>query len=244
LATDNRRLLVATVASIAVVVFWQMLFAPKKGAVPPRDAAAVTAPAAKPAETGAAAGGSVAPVAPAAALANAPEELVTLEGKDFVVVVSSHGGTLASVTLKGDKFVEEKNGKTQPIDLARSAEQVRPLALVATKENGGTGDLWTDPAAVAPMRIVSKSSSSVVLEGVTGGLTVRKTYRLTGKPQEVALDLEVDGASGKGGASLLMAGQLSADVKTGGLTSAPSLEMFRLVCRGGEKTERYDVNDD
>jgi YidC/Oxa1 family membrane protein insertase len=242
-ATDNRRLLVATVASIAVVVFWQMLFPPKKAPPPQKSPqGAVTQAEAKgeaPPPGGAASGATL----PAMAI-DAPEERITLDGKEFVAVVSSHGGTLASLTLKGQKFVEEKKGKVEPVDLVRSKDLVGLFALVASKENGGAGDPWNDVAGRAPMRVVSKDASSVVLEGKAGGLSIRKTFRLTGKPHEIALDLEVDGATGQGGAALLMGGRLPEDVKTGGLTSAPSMDMFKLVCRGGEKTARYDVTSD
>ncbi len=177
--------------------------------------------------------------------ADAPEEQVTLQGKEFDVVISSHGGRLAALTLKGEKFVEDKNGKTVSIDLIRTPKEIsRALAVVSTPENGGTGDFWTDGAALAPMRVVSKDASSVTLEGRAGALTIRKTYRLTNKPYEIALDLEVEGASGKGGAALLFGGQLPEGAKTGGLTSAPSMDMFKPVCRSGDKTERFDVTGD
>jgi YidC/Oxa1 family membrane protein insertase len=242
--TDNRRLLVATVASISVVIFWQMLFTPKKGepgakpkAVPTESAGAPTVPEPVPAAGAAAPAVLVAP--------DAPEERVTLQGKEFDAVISSHGGLLASLTLKGEKFVEDKKGKTVAIDLIRAPKEIsRALAVVPTPENGGNGDVWTDSAALAPMRVVSKDASSVSLEGRAGALTIRKTYRLTGKPHEIALDLELDGASGKGGAALLFGGQLPEGAKTGGLTSAPSMDSFKPVCRGGDKTERYDVTGD
>jgi YidC/Oxa1 family membrane protein insertase len=240
MGSDNRRLLSATVVSIAVVIFWQLLFAPKKGAQPTKTPAAAV----EVLEKSAKAVGAVVPPPTAlpAVAENAPEERVVLEGQDFRAVVSSYGGTLASVTLKGEKFVEEKNGKTVPIDLVRSLEEiVRPLALVASTENGGSGDGWTDPAGRAPMRIVAQSPTSVTLEGRAGALSVRKTYRLTGKRHEIGLDVELDGGTGHGGAALLVAGQMPENVKTGGLTSAPSLDMFRPVCRGGEKTVRFDV---
>ena len=253
MGSDNRRLLVATVVSIAVVIGWQMLFPAPKEAKKAQPAVAAaeksSGDAAKPEAPGAAAPSAAG--TPAAAVAvDAPEELVQLDGADFVATVSSHGGVLASVILKGSKFVEERDGKTVPIDLVRwpkgaaAADKVQPLALVATPENGGAGIGWSDAAARAPMRVVSKDAKSVTLEGRSGGLTVRKTYRVTGKPHELALDLEIDGASGKGGATLLLAGQLPPDVKTGGLTSAPSLDMFRPVCRGADKTERFDVTGD
>ena len=137
MGTDTRRLLVATVASIAVVIFWQMLFAPKKGQ-PGAKAQAVAEQSTKGASTPAA--GATAPAAaPLPVAADAPEERITLEGKDFAAVISSHGGVLASLTLKGDKFVEDKAGKTVPIDLVRSAlDTSRALAIVPTPENGGS----------------------------------------------------------------------------------------------------------
>jgi YidC/Oxa1 family membrane protein insertase len=246
LGSDNRRLLVATVASIAIVVFWQLLFPPPK-AVPSKGPEAAVALKGSTHDSGATADASkAAPIpAPAPVAVDAAEELVVLEGNGFTATVSSHGGTLASVALKGKKFVEDRAGKTQPIDLVRAPKEiVRPLALVPTKESGGTGDPWSDPAAAAPMRVVEKSAKSVTLEGQAGSLVVRKTFRVTEKAQELALDLELTGGDGKGAASLLLAGQLPGDVKTGGLTSAPSLDMFRLVCRAGEKTERLDVTGD
>jgi len=248
--SDNRRLLVATVVSIAVVIGWQMMFPQKKETKGGKASESAVAQKAEPGKASAPeGGGQVAAEAPAVPV-NAPEQLVRLEGEDFVAEVSSYGGVLASVTLKGKKFVEERDGKTVPIDLVRwpkgvsEAEMVRPLAVVATPENGGTGNDWADPATHAPMRVVSSDAKSVVLEGRAGSLTVRKTYRITGKPHELALDVQVDGASGQGGVSLLVGGELPADVKTGGLTSAPSLDMFRPICRGGDKTERFDVKGD
>jgi YidC/Oxa1 family membrane protein insertase len=244
-APDNRRLLVATVVSIVVVLFWQLTLAPKKEPAAPTAAVAATSPASTQGGSASPAGSAGATGTAAPVAVNTPEELVKLEGSDFVAVFSSHGGTLASMTLKGEKFVEDRDGKTQPIDLVRpSIGLVRPLAVIASKENGGTGDPWADGAAVTPMRVVAKDATSVTFEGRVGALSVRRTYRLTGKPAEIAFDLEFDGASGKGGASILFAGRLPEDVKTGGLTSAPSLDMFRFVCRGGEKTERHDVNSD
>lgn len=246
MSSDNRRLLVATVASIAVVIFWQMLFPAKKELPQVKGVAPAAEPAASSSAAAAPAGAGAPPRAqPGAVAADAPEDRVTLDGKEFKVVVSSHGGGIASIELKGEKFVEERDGKTVPIDLVRSPKEiVRPFALVATPENGGTGDPWTDPAAFAPMRVVSKEATGVVLEGVAGALSVRKSYRLTGKPYEIQVDVELDGGSGRGGATLLFAGQLPEGAKTGGLTSAPSLDMFRPFCRGGEKTARFDVTDE
>ncbi|HSM91308.1 MAG TPA: membrane protein insertase YidC [Anaeromyxobacteraceae bacterium] len=242
MSSDNRRLLVATVASIAVVIFWQLVVAPKKGALGVKPQAAAEQAKKEP---GAAAAPSPSVSAPVAVAPDAPEEKVTLDGKDFTAVVSSHGGVLSSLTLKGEKFVEDKGGKTIPINLVRSATDIsRAYAVLATPENGGTGQYATDPAALSPMRVVSKDASSVVLEGRVGTLSIRKTFRLTGKAHEIALEVEVEGGSGKGGAAIVLGGQLPEGTKTGGLTSAPSMDMFRPVCRGGDKTERYDVTGD
>lgn len=245
MASDNRRLLVATVASIAVLIFWQLLFPTKKAPQPTPAASAAVTEKAPPSGSAASERPLAGAEAPLAVASDAPEEQVTLEGEGFDAVVSSHGGVLASLVLKGPKFVEDRFGKTVAIDLVRSPKEiVRPFALVATPENGGAGDPWADPATSAPMRVVSRGAASVVLEGQVGGLSVKKAYRLTGKPYELQVDVEFDGASGKGGASLLFGGQLPEGTKGGGLTTAPSMDMFRPVCRGGDKTERFDVTGD
>ncbi|HYG68717.1 MAG TPA: membrane protein insertase YidC, partial [Anaeromyxobacteraceae bacterium] len=122
--------------------------------------------------------------------------------------------------------------------------QPYPLALAPSPELGGTADVPTNPAARAPMRIAARDERSVTFEGKVGAVDVRKTYRLTGKPFELALEVEVAGAPAKGSIALLYSGFMPPDTKGGGLLSGPALEFTRPVCRAAEETERFDPKSD
>ncbi len=239
-APENRRILIATVASVAILMIWQVLFpAPKPPAVKaPAPVAQQAAPA------GQAAPGVPSP-APLAAVEQAPEELVTLAGDGFSVVLTSHGGAIAHLELKNPKFQREQDGKTVAIDLIHLAKGLpSPLALAASAELGGGSDPLLDPTARASMRVASKDASRVVFEGRVGAAAVRKTFRLTGKPYELALDLEVSGAPAAGTVSVLYTGFMPPSTSSGGIFSGPPLEFVRPVCRAGGKTERFDVAAD
>lgn len=235
---ENRRILVATVASVAILVVWQFLFpAPKP-----------VAPAAAPVAAGQAAPAPAAPspaVPAPAPVPEAPEELVTLEGQGFSVVLSSHGGALAHVELQNPKFKREAEGKTVAIDLIHVAKgHPLPLAVGASAELGGGSDPLLDPTARASMTVVAKDASSVVFEGRVGVASLRKTYRLTGRPYELGLDLEITGAPTAGVVSLLYTGFMPPATSSGGIFSGPPLEFVRPVCRAGDKTERFNVDGD
>jgi YidC/Oxa1 family membrane protein insertase len=82
-----------------------------------------------------------------------------------------------------------------------------------------------------------------VFEGRVGNVNVRKTYRLTGKPFELGLDVEVTGAQGSGTVALLFPGHTPPDAHQGGLLSGPPIDVMRPVCRAGDKTERIDLGE-
>jgi YidC/Oxa1 family membrane protein insertase len=241
LGPENRRVLIATVLSVAVLIIWQFVFPPQKSkpAAPKPPAAAETAKAPAPA----------APPAPEAAPAvpvDTPEELVKLAGDGFDAVLTSHGGALKELVLEGEKFRRDHEGKPVQIDLVRVAkDQPYPLSVVATPELGGAQDAGSDPAARAPMRIVARDARSVTFEGRAGSATVRKTFRLTGKPYELGLDLEIAGAGAQGGGIVVLyPGYMPPETKSGGFFSGPPVEFIRPVCRAGDTTERFKVDGD
>jgi YidC/Oxa1 family membrane protein insertase len=234
---DNRRILYATVLSVGILVLWQFLFPPKKEEAPPATAPQAAAPAPAPAQ------GPV-PAAPAvpAPAPDAPEEVVTLAGDGFRATFTSHGGALKSLVLEGHKFRREQEKKDVQIDLVRVARgQPFPFAVVASPELGGAQDLATDPGARAPMRVVSRSADAVAFEGRVGTLNVKKSFRLTGKPYEIAADIEVTGASTAGGMAVLFPGYTPPDASKGGMFSGPPLDVEQPVCRAGDDTERFDL---
>ena len=235
---DNRRILVATVLSVAILILWQFVFPSAKApsqAEKPAPTQAQKAPA--PSSPGA-------PAAPVpAAPVDAPEETVKLAGPGFDAVLTSHGGAVKRLVLQGEKFRRESDkGEISQVDLVRvTKSQPYFLALVASPELGGPQDLAADPAGRAPMRVVSKDEKSVVFEGRAGRVNVKKTYRVTGKPFELEVEVEVAGADAPGAVVLLFPGYTPPEAKKGGFFSGPPLDVVRPVCRGGEKTERYDL---
>jgi YidC/Oxa1 family membrane protein insertase len=234
---DNRRILYATVLSVGILVLWQFLFPPKKEEAPPATAPQAAAPAPAPAQ------GPV-PATPAvpAPAPDAPEEVVTLAGDGFRATFTSHGGALKSLVLEGHKFRREQEKKDVQIDLVRVARgQPFPFAVVASPELGGAQDLATDPGARAPMRVVSRSADAVAFEGRVGTLNVKKSFRLTGKPYEIAADIEVTGASTAGGMAVLFPGYTPPDASKGGMFSGPPLDVEQPVCRAGDDTERFNL---
>ena len=242
---DFRRILLATVASLAILMAWQFFFPAKREAAPSRPAVPAETARSAPAPSPQSPRVPAAPAVPAPP-PNAPEETVTLAGNGFEAVLSSHGGAVKSLVLQGEKFRRElEKGETVQIDLVRvTKEQPYLLALVPSPELGGAQDLAADPAARAPMRIVSRNAQEVVFEGRVGAVDVRKTYRLTGKPHELVLDVEVSGAQPGGAVAILFPGHTPANAQKGGMFSGPPLDVVRPVCRAGDKTERYDLGGD
>jgi YidC/Oxa1 family membrane protein insertase len=94
------------------------------------------------------------------------------------------------------------------------------------------------------MRIVARDEKQVVFEGRAGAATLRKTFRLTGRPYEVAVELELSGAPAAGTLSVLSTGYMPPSTSSGGMFSGPALEFVRPVCRAGTKTERFTVDGD
>ncbi len=248
---DNRRLILAVVLSIAVMVGWTLLF-PQRRTPPPAQGPAPAAEAGKAPAPGAPAAAKPAlPTSPAAPAVTSPppegpEELVTLDGNGFRATLTSYGGAMRHLVLLGEKFRREEDGKEVQIDLVRVTEdQPRPLALVASPELGGASDLAADPAARGAMRIVSRSKDSVVFEGRIGNAAVKKTYRLSPNAHELALDIEVTAAPAAGGAVvLLFPGYTPPNASKGGMFSGPPLDVVQPVCRAGDKTERFDLGGD
>ena len=248
---ENRRILVATVLSVVIITVWQVAFAPKPSQKPRPtttettqgpEAPAPSPPAPGPAPTPATPG----PSSPAVNLPapEAPEELHTLRGPGFEAVLSSHGGALAHLVLQGRKFQREKReGGREPIDLVRLAPgQPSPLAIVASPEWGGAQDGPADPAARAAMRVVAKDEHSVTYEGRVGQAAIRKTVRVTGKPFELGVEVEVDGPAAKDAAVLVLyPGYFPPDAGSRGFLAGPPVEFVRPVCRAGEDTNKYDL---
>jgi YidC/Oxa1 family membrane protein insertase len=239
LGTDTRRFLLAFVLSIGVMLAWSFFFAkpPKPGApggAAPTEVAKTAEKPSAPAATPAA------PIA-AAPAPNAPEETVALTGSEFTATFSTWGGALKDLTLAGQKYQRKEGTGSVPIDLVHVGEgQPYPLSVAVTPEGGqADGAMAT---AREPMRLAAHDARSVTFEGQAGGLGIRKTYSLTGKPYELSLSLEVTGGEA-GTVTLLYPTFMPEATKSGGLFSGPPLEYVRPICRAGQATERYEPKE-
>jgi len=238
---DNRRILVAAVVSVAILLLWQLLFPAAKapqGQKPAAPAAeAQKAPAGGPASAPAAA---AAPAAPAATAAG-PEELVVLETAEFRATFTSHGGALKSYVLKNPKFQQERKGRLEPIDLVRvGGGAPYPFAVAASPELGGTGSVLEEAGTRAASKVAARDARSVTFEGAAGAARLVKTFTVGERPYELALRLRVDG-DGTGAVWLLGTGFLAQDAPKGGFFSGGAfVDYLRPICRAGDKTERPD----
>jgi len=243
---DSKRILIAALGSVAILFAWNEWVAPRqkgapRGDAPPAAAPASGAPAAGP---GAAAALPAAPAPVVAAAPEAPEELVVLETAQAKATFTSWGGALRSLVLKEETYRKRGGGERpdEPIDLVSvTKSEPWPLSIVPSAELGGTGDLATDPAARAPMRVAARDAGSVTFEGRVGAVEVRKTYRLGPKPYEIQLELSVAGAASPGAVSVLYPAFLAPDApKAGFFSGGEVFETVVPICRAGDKTVRFD----
>jgi len=237
LGTDTRRFLLAFVLSIGVMLAWTFFNKP-----PPKPAGAgspAPAEAARPAEKPAAPA-AVPPIA-ASPAPGAPEETATLAGDGFIATLSSWGGGLKDLTLTNEKFRRKEGSAFVPIDLVRIAEgQPYPLSLAVAPEGGRAEEATA--TARQPMRLAAHDDRSATFEGQVGGVDVRKTYRLTGKPFELSLSVEATGGSG-GTVTLLYPTYMPPAARSGGFFSGPPVDFVRPICRAGQSTQRYEPKE-
>ncbi len=237
---ENRRIILATALSAAIMFAFMWVQAKLS---PPRPPPAGSAPAAEQAAAerrppvAAAEPDMPRPVEPVAA---APEETVVLETPELRATFSTLGGGLSSLELKGKKFRKSgAKGEEAQVDLVRvEPGQALPLSLIASKELGGTGALEADPASRSSMRIAARDERSVTFEGRVGEAEVRKKFTVGERPFELGLELRAS-APQKGSLYLLYPGHLAPDApKAGLLSSGEVVETVTPLCRAGGKTSR------
>jgi YidC/Oxa1 family membrane protein insertase len=197
---QGKRLLLAVVIALGIMMAWSQLFPPDE---PPRQVDEIVdtgertppepAPPGAPVPTGAVTG--QAPGAPVLAEAPAtergPEQLYEFVFDELRAVFTSHGGTLRSWELAGDKYREGKGGRTRQIDMVRTEEESwLPFSI-------GFGDVELIPARsewLAERRSDTEIAFTWSYATGTGDdravlFDIVKTYRL--HPAHYLLELEV-----------------------------------------------------
>jgi YidC/Oxa1 family membrane protein insertase len=238
--SENKRLLVATALS-AVIMFAFMAFQGRQAPRPPAVGAGADAGAAASAPAAPAAAPERPAAAAAAPVPSAPEELVVLETPEMRATLTSWGGALKSLELKGRKFRREsKAGGEAPVNLVHVGEGAPwPYAVVASPELGGVGSPLEDPSARASMRIAARTERSVTFEGRSGAAQLRKTFTVGDRPYELGLALSAS-SDRKGDLVLLFPAYVPPDApKPGFFSGGEVFETLTPLCRAGGKTHRY-----
>jgi YidC/Oxa1 family membrane protein insertase len=238
---DNKRLLLAVAISAVIMVGWSFLFPNKP---PPKPVAAHSSADGGPAlaveppqSAGLALGALPPPPAP-----DAPEETWVLESDLVKATLSSWGGSVKSLTMKGEKFKKGSAHFATAVDLVQVGEgEAWAFAMSPSPELGGTGEVARDPALKAPMRLAEKDANHVVFEGKLGDVDVKKTFTIGKKPFELALEVVLGGAK-KAGTVAVIAPTYNAPLaeKPGFFSTAPPPVFSVPLCRAGDKTQRFD----
>jgi YidC/Oxa1 family membrane protein insertase len=184
----DKRTIIAVVLSMAVIIAWQMFFAPPIKKTPPstETTAAVNAPAPEAAEAPESAASEAVPV-PMPATDEEPEHVIEVETPLYSAEFSSRGGTIKKWTLKN---YTDSNGAW--VDLLRDGGVYQALAVgwngdfSASRANfsitGGNLDLSDE-----------KPTGTLVFETSTGDYSIRRTYTFHHDSYVVDMKDEVTG---------------------------------------------------
>ena len=195
---NSSRLMITVGLCMVVALGWSYFFSPKPKPHPAGAAVVATQPSGSPISPS----GSPVPAAAApdvsrgtsgtSALKRFPSEKVVLEGEKLRAVLTTDGGGLAHLELKGDKYKTGHDGKADhvgQVDLATiAAGQSMPLS---SEVRGADGKLLVP--ADAAYEVVSKDQGKAVLRTEANGVTVTKTVSID--PQTFKLNVTVEVAS-------------------------------------------------
>lgn len=230
----EKRVIVAVVLCVAVLVLWSKFF-PAPHAPPPPPAPAATAPAAPslPPATPA----PEAPAANAPAPTNRPEERVVLDSPDQRFVLSSRGGTLQQARLKDARFLEHAGDPLSGHDIIRV--QQGPGEFKTTFPSSG----FAAPSDGA-WRTDRPAPDTVLFTAETDAVRIEKRYRVDTTRYRLHLDVVVHNKTAKSQdhhLAIHIRGRQDPEKKGGGFLSGSTANVSSIVCQVGDKTERESI---
>ena len=250
----NQRLYLTIALCLAVAFGWGLLFQPKH---PPTNASAL----ASASQTGEPAAGtppSSAPsspnspspagdvprgTSPLAARPRQPARELSLDSDKLRVVLTTAGGALRHVELKGAKFTDAAAGgkPAAQVELVAPEITLLPLTTEVRRSSGdrAMGGEQTVIAGDADYQIVSHDSQSAVLTTEAGGVTLRKTFTLDPVTYKLTVSCEVTSAAALTGQLVVLETGHGAAAK-GGMFSSRA-KPNQVICQAGGKTERIAV---
>jgi YidC/Oxa1 family membrane protein insertase len=240
----DKRLLLAVVVSMAILVLWSKVFPPTPRSLPaPAPVAGSTVPgmdsgAPTPAPTLARAD---APSKPSATPAERPSEArIVLESPDASYVFSTWGASLRQIKLKDRQFLLDK---TQPDSgmqiVSTSKEDNAPLRTTFTNADFP----WNDSVA---WQVTRPAADSVVFHAETDDVVVEKRFTLEAQRYRLQLSVTVQNKGSKTldhGFTVRMFAAQDPEKKGGGFFSYASANLTEVVCYVSDKAKRSTVDE-
>jgi YidC/Oxa1 family membrane protein insertase len=235
----EKRVLLAIVLCVGVMVGWWLLFPPQKETPPPQAPPPKTEMAAPNAPPAGAAPSGPGTAAPGAATATQPARTVELVTPDVKFVFSNRGGTLEHAELLGNQFrdphgmgghdvvrVQEPNGQTMG-ELATTF----PSSQFAAPPDTAWEVSQPDP-------------QTVVFTAETDTVHIEKRFRADTTPYRLHLDVVVRNKSAKSldhHLALHIYGWQDPEKKGGGFFSAGTANPASIICRMSDDKERRSI---
>jgi YidC/Oxa1 family membrane protein insertase len=248
----EKRVLVAIVLCVGILVVWQLIFPghpPQAPVATPGVAGAagqVSGQAGGLSGQGASAGAVPGAGTPAAAAGGAPapsvepERQTVLAGAVQRFVFSNRGASLRHAELLEPKFQIGEPGNHQhkrPLDLVRTTDpRLAPLRISFPDAK------FPVPADTA-WRVAAESRDEVTYRAESGPLEIEKRFRIDATRYRVHMDVTVKNRSAAAvdhHLALHLTGRQDPGGK-GSFFSGPSVNTASLLCHYGEKTERVGI---
>ncbi|HEX7507837.1 MAG TPA: membrane protein insertase YidC [Polyangia bacterium] len=236
----DKRLLLAVVISVAILILWGKFFSPTPQSLPaPTPVAASSSPAL---DSGAPAPTLAQTDTVAKALAQSAqrpaEALVALESPEASYVFSTWGASLKQIKLKDRQFLLNKAQPDSGMQIvSTSGENTAPLRTTFTKADF----VWNDSVAWSATR---PAVGSLLFHGETDDVVVEKRYTLEAQRYRLQLSVTVQNKGRKpldhGLAVWLFAAQ-DPEKKGSGMFSYASANLAETVCYVGDKAKRSTV---
>jgi YidC/Oxa1 family membrane protein insertase len=237
----DKRLLLAVVVSMAILVLWGKIFPPTPQLPAPTPVASSTGPALDsgaqvPAPTLAQAD---APSKPSALPTGRPSETrIVLESPEASYVFSSWGASLRQIKLKDRQFLLDKTRPGSGMQIvSTSNEDTAPLRITFTKADFP----WNDSIAWS---VAQPAAGSVVFRAETDDVVVEKRFTLEAQRYRLQLSVTVASKGSKAldhGLALHMFATQDPEKKGGGMFSYASANMAEMVCHVNDKAKRATV---
>lgn len=233
----EKRVILAVVLCVAVLMVWTKLF-PVKQPAPSTNQPAPTQAAAPANGAGAPSGAAVA-ANPGSGNVNRPEQLVTIDTPEVQFVFTSLGGRLAHARLHGAKFLDRPQDPSSGHDLVDTPDP-RDAPFATTFADSG----FTPPADGA-WEVLRPDARSVVFAADSGSNHIEKRYVVDTTRYRVHLDVSVANRGQQPVShhlGLSVAGHQDPEKRGGGFMSGSSANMSSVLCAVDDKLERRPID--